>query len=31
MFTGLYEQTVTEPESVKMIEVDSKSKSLLEI
>ena len=31
MFTGLYEQTVTEPEHVKMIEVDSKSGSRLEI
>jgi hypothetical protein len=31
MFTGLYRQTVTEAEHVKMIEVDSKSRSRLEI
>ena len=31
MFAGLYEQTVTEPEHVKMTEVDSKSRSRLEI
>ena len=31
MFTGLYRQTVTDVEHVKMIEVDSKSRSRLEI